>query len=59
MNDDDCQRFLNDFKKADIAKKVDMWFYAVEQASIWEELLDEMSAIAHAANPKKTLVDEE
>ncbi|MEM0466716.1 MAG: hypothetical protein QXL17_02015 [Candidatus Thermoplasmatota archaeon] len=59
MNDEDCKRFLEDFKKADVARKVDMWFYAVEQAAIWEELLGEMSAIAQAAQPKKSLAEDE
>jgi hypothetical protein len=59
MNDNDCKRFLVDFKKGDVRQKVDMWFYAVEQEAIWEELLGDMSAIAQAANPKKTVVEDE
>ena len=59
MNDNDCKRFLEDFKKGDVAQKVDMWFYAVEQEAIWEELLGDMSTIAQALNPKKTVVEDE
>jgi hypothetical protein len=46
MNDEDIKAFLDDFKKADKPKKLDMWFYALEQEGIWEELIAEMSNIA-------------
>lgn len=47
MNEKDVKQFLEDFKKADINKKLDMWFYALDQEAIWEEMLDQMSQIAH------------
>ena len=60
MNEEDKKVFLDDFKKADIKMKLDMWYYAVEQDAIWEEALAEMSMIANAANPQKgKLVEEE
>lgn len=60
MNEDDKKAFLNDFKKADIDKKLDMWYYAVDQEALWEEILAEMSMIAQVANPQKgKFVDEE
>ena len=31
MNEKDVKDFLEDFKKVDIQKKMDMWFYALEQ----------------------------
>ena len=46
MNEDDIKAFLDDFKKADITKKLDMWFYALDQEGFWEELIAEMSNIA-------------
>ena len=46
MKEEDKQKFLEDFKKAEISKKVDMWFFALEQASIWDELINEMATIA-------------
>jgi len=51
--------FLDDFKKADIIKKLDMWYFAVEQEALWEEALAEISMIAQAANPQKGKVMEE
>lgn len=60
VNEEDKKTFLDDFKKADIQKKLDMWYFAVEQEGIWEEILTEMSIIAQAANPQKgKLIEEE
>ena len=46
MKDEDQQKFLDDFKKADIEKKLDMWYFALEQISIWDELIEQMATIA-------------
>ncbi len=59
MNDQDKKTFLADFKAADIQKKLDMWYYAVEQEGFWEEILAEMSMIAQAASPQKDKMVEE
>ena len=45
MNEDDKKTFLDDFKGGDISKKLDMWFFAMEQEAIWDEIMDEMSKI--------------
>ena len=58
MNEDEHKAFIADFTKADITKKLDMWYYAVEQEAIWEELLAEMSMIAQASNPKARITEE-
>ena len=59
MNEEDRNAYLADFKKADMNKKLDMWYYAVDQEALWEEILAEMSMIAQAANPQKGKVVEE
>lgn len=59
MNEEDTKTFLNDFKKADMDKKLDMWYFAVDQEALWEEILAEMSMIAQAANPQKGKITEE
>lgn len=59
MNEEDKKTFLDDFKKADMNKKLDMWYYAVDQESLWEEILAEMSMIAQATNPQKGKISEE
>ncbi len=46
MNEEDIKAFLDDFKKAKIEQKMNMWFYALDQESIWDEIMDEMSKIA-------------
>jgi len=43
MNEDDKKAFLEDFKKSDTSKKLDMWYYALEQEALWEEIIGEMS----------------
>lgn len=53
MNEDDKKEFLEDFKKADINQKLDMWFFALNQGGIWEELLAEMSEIATVEQMKQ------
>ena len=56
MKEEDQQKFLEDFKKADISKKLDMWYFALEQASIWDELIEEMAMIAQIKmGPMKTV----
>ena len=59
MKEDDKKAFLDDFKKAEVSTKLDMWYYAVEQEALWEEILAEMSMIAQVANPQKGKVVEE
>jgi hypothetical protein len=46
MNEEDKKAFLEDFRKADVSKKLDMWYFALEQEMLWEEILAEMSDIA-------------
>jgi len=46
VNEEDKKAFMQDFKDADIDKKLDMWYFSLDQESLWEELLDEMSKIA-------------
>lgn len=59
MNEEDKKKFLDDFKKANMDQKLDLWYYAVEQEGLWEDILAEMSMIAQAANPQKGKVVEE
>lgn len=46
MKQEEKKTFLEDFEKADINKKLDMWYYAIDQEATWEELIAEMSNIA-------------
>jgi hypothetical protein len=58
MNDKDKQMFLEDFKKADISKKLDMWYFALDQEAVWEDILSEMSEIAQLQQRGKATVAE-
>jgi len=55
MNEEDKKIFLEDFRKADLQGKVDMWFYALEQASLWEEIIAEIADIAQQDQMKQTV----
>lgn len=55
MNEEDKKEFLNDFRKVDGSKKLDMWYYALEQEVSWEQILSEMSEIAKEQKMDKKL----
>ena len=50
MNEKDKKEFLEDFRKSETSKKLDMWYHALEQDALWEEILAEMSSIAQGQN---------
>jgi len=56
MNEKDEKKFIEDFKKVDVPKKLDMWYYALEQESIWDEILTEMSDFANKQNIGKKVI---
>jgi len=59
MNEEDKKTFLEDFKKADIQKKLDMWFFAMENIGLWDQILAEMSFIAtNLSGPKAKIIEE-
>jgi len=55
MNEEDKKAFLEDFRKADGSTKLDMWYYALEQEVLWEQILAEMSEIAKEQGVDKKL----
>ena len=59
MNEKDIKEFLEDFKKADIKKKLDMWYHALDQEGLWEEIITEMSFIAQDRFSGKGIIAEE
>jgi hypothetical protein len=56
VEEKDRQKFLEDFQKTDITKKLDMWYYALDQIAFWEEILAEMSGIANLPQPMQKMV---
>ena len=60
MEESDKKAFLVDFKKADVQQKLDMWFFAIEQIGLWEQIINEMSFIAtNLSVPKAKVVKKE
>ena len=55
MNEDDKKEFLDDFRKANGEKKLDMWYYALGQEVLWEQILSDLSNIAREQKMDKTL----
>ena len=59
MNEEDKKAFFEDFRKADVSKKLDMWYFALEQEMLWEEILAEMSDIAQVRHIEQGQLVEE
>jgi hypothetical protein len=55
MNDEDKKAVMEDFKKADGAKRLDIWDYATQQQVIWENIITEMQNIARDQGVDKKL----
>lgn len=53
MDEKDKKEFIEDFKKAKIEKKLDMWYFALDQEVLWEEIINEISDIAQSAQMKQ------
>lgn len=62
MDEDNKNKFLDEFKKADGSQRLDMWDYALQQQVVWEKIITEMTSIAKEQGVDKQLeklVDEE
>ena len=55
MNEKDKKELLEEFKKADGSKRLDMWDYALEQQVLWENIIIEMQNIAKEQGVDKEL----
>ena len=58
MKEEDEKKFLEDFRRSDTSKKLDMWFYALDQEALWDEIIEEMSNIAQMQNTKQATTTE-
>lgn len=59
MDEKDKKAFLEDFKKADVSKKLDMWYFALEQIGLWDEIQAGMADVAQdRLIGKRTVVEE-
>jgi len=55
MNEDEKKEFIEEFKKADGGKRLDMWDFALAQQVLWEKTIAEMQNIAHKQGVDKKL----
>ncbi len=55
MNDEDKKKFMDEFKDAEGAKKLDMWDFALSQQVLWEKIIADMQDIAHELGIDKKL----
>jgi hypothetical protein len=55
MNEDDKKELMDEFKKGDGAKRLDLWDYALAQQVLWEDIIAEMQKIAHEQGVDKKL----
>ena len=62
MNEEDKKAYIEEFKKADGAKRLDMWDYALQHQVLWENIIAEIQKIAKEQGMDKKLeqmMDEE
>ena len=55
MNENDKKEFMEDFKKGDGTKRLDLWDYALAQQVVWENIISEMQNIAREQGVDKEL----
>ena len=55
MNEEDKKELMEEFKKADGTKRLDMWDYACAQQVVWENIILEMQKIAREQGVDKEL----
>ena len=55
MNEEDKKAFLDEFKKGDGPKRLDLWDYALEQQVLWENIITEIQKIAKEQGVDKEL----
>ena len=55
MDEKDKKELLEEFKKADGTKRLDMWDYACDQQVLWENIITELQNIAREQGVDKKL----
>ena len=62
MDEKGKKEMMDEFKKGDGAKRLDMWDYAISQQVLWEQIIADMQDIAREQGVDKDLeklMDEE
>ena len=55
MNDEDKKELMDEFKKSDGTKRLDLWDYAIQQQVLWEKIITEMQNVARDQKVDKKL----
>ena len=55
MKEEDKKELIEEFKKTDGSKRLEMWDYALEQQVLWEKIITEMQNIARKQGVDKKL----
>ena len=55
MDEKDKKELMEEFKKGDGAKRLDMWDYALGQQVLWEDIIAELQTIAREQGVDKEL----
>jgi hypothetical protein len=55
MNDEDKKELMDEFKKSDGAKRLDLWDYALSQQVIWENIISDIQKISKEQGVDKKL----
>ena len=55
MDDKGKKELIEEFKKGDGSKRLDMWDYALSQQVMWENIIAEMQVIAREQGVDKKL----
>ena len=55
MNEKDKKDYIDEFKKSDGPKRLDMWDYAIGQQVLWENIIVDLQKIAAEQGVDKKL----
>ncbi len=55
MDEKGKKEFIEEFKNADGARRLDMWDYAIQQQVLWENIIADMQRIAREQKIDKKL----
>jgi len=55
MDEEGKKAFIDDFKKGEGAKRLDLWDYALQQQVLWENVITEIQQIAKEQGVDKEL----
>ncbi len=55
MDDNDKKEFIEEFRKADGPKRLDLWDFALSQQVLWEGIITDLQVVAHKQGVDKDL----